>query len=90
MAERGIKHAGIIWIPATLLQSEKQLSAFIGSQYLRGADLRQMKGLILYLPNDGLRLKATKKYDSDPGELVASFPAIRDDFAWLLRGTGRA
>jgi hypothetical protein len=79
VVERATRHAGIIWIPATLLQSEKQILAAIMAGWMQGADLRQMKNLIMYLAHDGIHLRSREK-----DELVYSFPAILRDFDEFL------
>ena len=83
VASGDIRHAGIIWIPSVLYRSEKELLAVIIAGYMAGHELRQMRGMILFLAHDGLRLT-----DGDDDELVASFPTIRRDFAALLKQLG--
>jgi len=72
--EQRMRHAGIIWIPATLLRDEKQLLVAVMAGFLKGADLRQMKGIIMYLAHDGIHFRGRAR-----DLLVYSIQSIQQD-----------
>jgi len=57
--EKGIRHAGIIYIPAKMIESEKQLFAQIAAAYVHGECRNSpfaFRGCALYPGHDGVRL----------------------------------